>query len=294
MNLKDHLEKLPYFYEVAKQGSMKKASEKIFITQPSLTKSIKSLEEAIEKDLFIRLPRGVALTNEGQILFEYCHELFHSISNIERRLLHPQDPHAGQIRVGTYDSIAAYFWPGFLKGFLKKFPRINLELTTGRSDDIQKKLEQGELDAILIVAPKSNKDLLVKTIMQDSFFLYEATKNSDKDSDAPVIYMPSAFHGNVLQEEVGLSKILSERKLYKTSSLETVKELTLGGIGQGLLPSNVAAPLIAKKKLKKVKHKDFPTKGAALHDIGFAYHRTGEHSTLIQLLEDQIKQSLKV
>ncbi|MAZ48622.1 MAG: hypothetical protein CME65_08660 [Halobacteriovoraceae bacterium] len=292
MNLKDHLEKLPYFYEVAKLGSMKKASEAIFITQPSLTKSIKSLEESIGKELFIRLPRGVALTKEGELLFEFCHELFHSVSNIERRLLHPLDPHAGEIRVGTYDSIAAYFWPGFLKVFLKKYPRINLELTTGRSEDIQKKLEQGELDAILIVAPRASKDLILKPIMQDSFFLYEASKFKEPEEGAPIIYMPSAFTGKLLQEDQGLAQLLSERKLYKTSSLETVKELALGGIGQGLLPSNVAAPLLAKKRFKKVKTKKLSSNGVAPHEIGFAYHRTGEHSSLIQLLESEIKQSL--
>lgn len=292
MNLKDHLEKLPYFYEVAKLGSMKKASESIHITQPSLTKSIKSLEESIGKELFIRLPRGVSLTKEGELLFEFCHELFHSVANIERKLMYPHDPHAGEIRVGTYDSIAAYFWPGFLKVFLKKYPRINLELTTGRSEDIQKKLEQGELDSILIVAPKASKDLIIKPIMQDSFFLFGASKYQEPSEGAPVIYMPNAFTGNILNEEKGLAKLLSERKLYKTSSLETVKELTLGGIGFGLLPGNVAAPLVSKKRLSKVKHKDLSSKGVAPHQIGFAYHRTGEHSSLIQLLEDEIKLSL--
>ena len=76
MNLKDHLEKLEYFYEVAKQGSFKKASQNVYISQPSLTKSIKVLEEAIGEDLFVRFPRGVKLTKRGDILFEFCHDLF--------------------------------------------------------------------------------------------------------------------------------------------------------------------------------------------------------------------------
>ena len=109
MNLADHLEKLKYFYEVGRLGSLKRASESVFISQPSLTKSIKILEDVIGSPLFIRLPRGMKLTKEGEILHSHCQKLFASITNIEQELTYPDDPLAGSLRIGTYDSIAIYF-----------------------------------------------------------------------------------------------------------------------------------------------------------------------------------------
>ena len=120
MYLEDHLEKLRYFYEVAKNGSIKRASANIHLTQPTLTKAIQVLEDSLDKKLFDRLPRGVSLTTEGEILYKFCHTLFASIEEIEKKIKSPKDPFAGSLRVGTYDSIVSYFWPDFLKNFLKE------------------------------------------------------------------------------------------------------------------------------------------------------------------------------
>ena len=210
MRLKENLEKLPYFYEVAKSGSMKKAAEAIYLTQPSLTKSIKALEEALGVELFIRQPRGVVLTSEGKILFDYCHELFHSISDVEEKLSNPMDINAGHLRVGTYESIAAYFWPKFLHHFSEVYPRLNIELTTGRSNYIQTKLEQNEIDLSLIVSPKKSSNLIIEKIFEDSFFLYRGPHAKFKIDTAPLILMPEAF-SDLDQTEMRIFTKLQQR-----------------------------------------------------------------------------------
>ena len=159
MNLTDHLEKLKYFHEVARLGTLKQASETVFISQPSLTKSIKILEEVIESPLFIRMPRGMKLTHEGELLYSYTQKLFASIADMEQKLSHPEDPMAGSLRIGTYDSIGTYFWPKFLKSFLNRYKKLEIELTTGRSSEMQTQLEAGKLDLILIVDPKASENI---------------------------------------------------------------------------------------------------------------------------------------
>ncbi len=291
MRLKENLEKLPYFYEVAKLGSMKKAAEAIYITQPSLTKSIKTLEQALGVELFIRQPRGVVLTNEGKILFDYCHELFHSISDVEEKLHNPLDANAGHLRVGTYESIAAYFWPKFLHHFSEIYPKLNIELTTGRSAHIQSKLEQNELDISLIVAPKKSPNLIIEKIFEDSFFLYKSSDSKFKIETAPLILMPEAF-SDLEHNEVAVFSQLQKRHLFKTSSLETVKELTQEGLGLGLLPGQVAKKLVKNKKLKLVNIENFPKNGIASHDISLAYLKQQHSKPLIELLIKEIKKSL--
>jgi len=295
MNLVQHLEKLRYFYEVAKLGSMKKASTSIYISQPSLTKSIKNLEEVIGAPLFVRMPRGVQLTHEGEILNQFCHTLFSSITNLEQKLQHPSDSMAGSLKVGTYDSIGIYFWPKFLKSFLPHYPGLKFELETGRSAQIQEKLEQGELDLILVIEPKAKEHINVEVLRKDNFKLFISTKSKrtfKSESIAPIIYMPSALAGKTnLQQMIESLDTIKKRNFYTTTSLESVRELTINGIGIGLLPRMVAKDCVEKNKLQEIKIQNFSSKKIGEHSIGIAYRKSKQKSLLIQTLVNQIKKS---
>ena len=295
MYLHEHLEKLRYFYEVARLGSMKKASEAVFITQPSLSKSIKILEEVTQNELFIRLPRGVKLTQEGEILFQYCHELFAGLRDLEKRLDNSADPMAGSLRVGTYDSIGIYFWPKFLREFLPLYPNLTLEISTGRSRAMQDKLELGELDLILIINPSTSQNIDIDIASNDFFHFYGSTrkrtvyKNTD---EAPLILMPDSFgSGSALKDKLN-SMGLGERQVYTTSSLESVKELTANGIGIGFLPSLVAEDHVAKGSLKKLSLQQAPKRGLFEHTIGLAFQKSRANNVLVKTVVKAVKEQL--
>jgi len=294
MYLEDHLEKLRYFYTVAQLGSMKKASEEIYITQPSLTKAIKILEDAVGHQLLERHPRGVSPTQRGEMLLQYCHELFASLNNLEQQLEWPDDPMAGVIRVGTFDSIGIYFWPKFLKNFLPKHPKLNLVMQTGRSHQMRQKLESGEIDVALIIEPKTTANIKVETFKTDTFKFYAAIKgrNVYKDNkDVPLILMPEAIAGNRSLKDVLTEHGLQDRRLYTSSSLESVKELTVNGIGVGLLPEMVAREALKKKMIAEFKQKPYPGKGIGKHTIGIAYAKTRSNSPLLKELIKELKAS---
>lgn len=300
MNLKDHLEKLPYFFEVAKTGSIRQAAEKLFITQPSITKSIKILEETVGKNLFTRQPRGMILTQEGEILLKYCYQLFSHLNDVEKSLESPDDPMAGSIKVGTYDSIAIYFWPQFLRTFLAKYPKLDLQLTTNRSHTIQQMVEKGELDLGLIIEPEETSQSRVSILAKDQFRFYKAAKVKPiykSVQDAPLIYMPDAMAGKdhaVLDKFIGRLESTDsqgvQRKLYQTSSLESVKELTLSGIGLGLLPRLVATSEISKGTLKEVKPTSFKGKTVGEHQIGLVFSKHRENSPVLLRLIEELKE----
>jgi DNA-binding transcriptional LysR family regulator len=292
MNLADHLEKLKYFYEVGRLGSLKRASESVFISQPSLTKSIKILEDVIGSPLFIRLPRGMKLTKEGEILHSHCQKLFASIINIEQELTYPDDPLAGSLRIGTYDSIAIYFWPKFLQKFLIQHEKLDIDLSTGRSSEMQDKLDSGVLDLVLIVDPKATQNIEVEILKKDSFKLYQTTKSKKvfkTIEDAPIITMPTASAGIQSIKDLLQKSGLGDRKIYSTSSLESAKELTLNGVGIGLLPQMVAQSSVESKRINEVKLKSFPKSGVGQHTIGIAYHTYRKESELIKELTKAIR-----
>lgn len=293
MYLQDHLEKLVYFHEVAKKGSIVGASKSLNLTQPSVTKAIKILEEAVQSALFYRKARGVALTPQGEILFKYCGAFFNQLADLEKKMLEPDDPLAGVVRVGTYDSIAIYFWPKFLKDFMVDYPSIDIELSTNRSSVVQSKVESGELDVGLIIEPAPSKYLDVKILAKDVFQLYCSTDiqfDEDLKQNIPLIYMPDALSG---KSKKGLKYLLNIehvfKKQFKTSSLETTKELLINGLGVGLLPSIVAKDAVSRKLIKPLSVKGFPTSGVGEHQIGLVYSKEKAHTGAVQVLLDQLK-----
>jgi DNA-binding transcriptional LysR family regulator len=295
MYLHEHLEKLRYFHQVAKLGSMKRASEAVFVTQPSLSKSIKILEEVIGQELFVRLPRGVRLTEYGEILYQYCHELFSSLKDLEKRLESSEDPMAGSLRVGTYDSIGIYFWPKFLKEFLPKYPNLSLEISTGRSAHMQELLDKGELDLILIINPKRTSQTIIEPLKKDVFKFYKSTKKKTvftSIENAPLILMPDSFEpGANIKEKLGAFNV-EERKIYKTSSLESVKELTVNGLGLGFLPESVCSEHVGKGALEVVDLGKGSKTGLFPHTIGLGFQKSRKDNPLVSRVIAEIKEHL--
>jgi len=290
--LSEHLEKLKYFYEIAKSGSFRKASISLHITQPSLTKSIKVLEESIQKKLFVRTPKGVNLTNQGEVLYNYCIDLFYKLEEVEGLLESNNDPMNTTVRIGTYDSIAIYFWPQFIKYLVKKYPQLKIQLSTNRSHIILEELEKGLHDICLSIEPTNYKHIETKVISKDHFNFYVAPRSTEKVfkniNDAPIIYMPqtlSNFDKYILDK---LNEIKSKNKSYETSSLESAKALAENGVGMAILPSYVANDAVKNKKLVPVKSKSTPTLKSFKHNIGVSYSSYNKDSILINTLVKEI------
>lgn len=288
MYLKDHIEKIQYFYAVAQEGNISKASKKLGLSQPSVTKAVKILEDVIGSELFIRQPRGMKLTQKGEMLYQFGHQFFAQLTHIEQELAKNEDDMDITLKVGTYDSIAQYFWPGFLNSLLKKFPKLKIELISDRSHLVEEMVKSSQIDLGLIVNPNRKEGLEYETYATDQFELYEGTKIKplyQNYVEAPLIYMPGSLTQNLDIERDQLVKAIkgfNDKQVYKTSSLETAKALALKGLGIALLPSNVAHSEVQSGKLKNIFYGKFPKQGISKHKIEFVYSRYRADSKAIQ------------
>jgi DNA-binding transcriptional LysR family regulator len=287
MSLYDHLEKLQYFMGVAKAGSFKRASEQLHLTQPTLSKSIKILEESLETELFVRHARGIELTNEGEFLFERCLLLFNQLDEISKELHSPLDPLEQKIRVGTFDSIAIYFWGSFLKKFLSKRKTLQIEMTTKRSSEIQQELEAGNLDLAIIVDPRPNSQFESLELFSDQFRFYESAlkkKSYESIKEAPLILM-----NQTLSEKEQESALMGHcPPLYQVSSLESAKEFCIQGLGVALLPEQVAKKSLDERKIKLVESSFKPyAQSLQQHSIALVYpKRLSQSKTLQSMIKD--------
>ena len=147
-----------YAHKVYKEKSFTRAAEKLFISQPSLSLSIKKLEDTLGTPIFDRSGREIQLTDIGQ---KYI-AAFEEIRNIEKNLKDEIDDlqklKKGNITIGSTIFISSNILPFILKDFQKTFPEITINILVENSSILKKLLEKGSIDYIVDNAQKENEN----------------------------------------------------------------------------------------------------------------------------------------
>lgn len=172
------------FYIVAKKKNITKAAEELMISQPAISKSIKTLEEQLGGKLFVRTKKGVALTEEGKEFYKYIEQAMEFINNAEHKFSDLINLDTGTIRIGISTTLTKKFLMTYLEVFHRKYPNIIIEIRTELASRLFELLKQGLIDLVILNLPYM-KDLtdieLVKVKeVQDAFIVGEDRKELAK------------------------------------------------------------------------------------------------------------------
>lgn len=152
-NMGNDLELYRIFYEVAKCGNISVAANNLFISQPAVSKSIKKLESITGISLFSRNSRGVKLTKEGIVFYEYIERALNEIYLGENVLDKLKKKEQGSIKLGVSTTICKHFVVPKLKNFIREYPNIELKIINKTSFETLKQVEKGELDICFVSEP---------------------------------------------------------------------------------------------------------------------------------------------
>ena len=144
---------LRYFLAVVREGNITKAAEILHITQPTLSRQLKELEEELGTNLFIRGKREIKLTDEGLLLDQRAKEIIELADKTERQFIEHKNLIGGVISIGCVESRATLFLPELLEKFSKKYPQVQYDLYNGYADDIKEKIDKGLIDIGLLLEP---------------------------------------------------------------------------------------------------------------------------------------------
>lgn len=160
-----------FFYYVASNENISKAAEQLYVTQPSVSRAIKQLEEDLGCQLFFRNSKGVKLTQEGEVLYKHIDQAFSFISSGERKIAAFKSLQIGEIRIGASDTLSKYYLAPYLKLFKINYPAIKVIVTCPTTQEIVSLLKSGKIDIGLINMPLYDDQLCLKHIMyiQDCF-----------------------------------------------------------------------------------------------------------------------------
>lgn len=242
MNINFELYKV--FYEVANEKSISKGAEKLMISQPAVTQSIKTLEGELGGQLFIRTPKGVILTTEGEILYNYIKDGMSYFVNGANKFSSLKNLDSGVINIGATTIISEKFLMPYLKEFSNKYPNIVINVVNDLTDNLIKKLRNGDLDIVIMsINNKTDiKDLKLKEIesLNDIFVGSEKYKNKKIDSLEELLKEDLLLQKYPSVSRTNFNNYLKENNLSCTPKMEVVSHslltsFTENGFGIGLL-----------------------------------------------------------
>jgi DNA-binding transcriptional LysR family regulator len=245
--LSKHSEKLFYFYEVAQAGSLMACSRKLNLSAPTVSYAIKQLELVTHVKLFTRSKQGMRLTISGEHLFTFCKKYFQGLDDIQAIMKNPKDKPITRVRVGTFQSIAIYFWP-LLLDRVHKLPEISLSIRTDRSHATIESLMKHEIDMALTVEGPQYKEIIRHELYSDEFCTYASANfkyqklNTGQIKNMTLMYIPDAVDGEgiSLKQHVYMTN-LQFKEIFELDSFEVIAEFIKRGYGLGILPKKVAA-----------------------------------------------------
>ncbi len=151
--MKENLERYRIFYYAALCGNITAAAEKLYISQPAVSQSLKQLESSLGCALFLRTPKGVALTAEGKTLYRYVAKGMEQFTLGEKRLEAQLSLDCGVVYIGASDMTLEFFLLPFLERFHSLYPKIRVNVTNGPTPETLGKLENDIIDFGVVTEP---------------------------------------------------------------------------------------------------------------------------------------------
>ena len=148
-----NLEYYKVFYYVAKEKSLTKAAELLSISQPAVSQSMKLLEANVGAKLFLRTARGVRLTPEGEILYDYVKGGYEQIAHGEQVLKKLMNLEAGELHIGASDMTLEFYLLPYLERFHELHPDVKVKITNAPTPETLKYLQSGRIDFGVVSTP---------------------------------------------------------------------------------------------------------------------------------------------
>lgn len=240
------IHELKAFVEVARSGSFSKASEKLYLTQPAISKRIASLENELNIRLFDRIGKKVLLTEAGNKLFPKATDILLQTEDIRHLATNLDKTVSGKLTLGTSHHIGLRRLPPILKAFISQYPDVDLDIKFMDSEKACQAVEAGELEIAIVTLPQTRSDKLnTEIIWHDPLAIMvnpehplaqEKRINLKYLSRHPaVIPGKGTYTREILDAELRRHKVTPMTAM-STNYLETLKMLASIGLGWTLLP----------------------------------------------------------
>lgn len=258
-------------------GSITKASNSLYISQPAITKSIKKLEEELGITLFHRSPKGVTLTENGKVFYSFIKNGVESFINGEHKLTSLKNLETGTIKIGASTTITRYFLLPFIEKFHTLYPNIDISITNHLTRNLISDLKKGSLDLLLVNLPMASHDddLLVTPCgtLQDCFAGNLAYKKqiskkislNELTESFPIITQKEPSNTRSFLNHLMLEHGIDFHPKFDIVSYGLVKDFAKIGMGISYITKEFAKEELERKQLFEIPIKEkIPERGLGI------------------------------
>ena len=257
------------FYDVAKYGSISKAAEASYTSQPAISKAIKKLESDLNAQLFYRKSNGVELTEKGKELLYYVEKSYSNLITAERVMLETDNLERGKLSIGMPSNLGTFFLFDKVVSFHKKYPNIEISIITGGTSYLLELFKSHKIDFIVDTAPITNDEdteLTIKKLREvnyrfavkkdtKSFIYKDITSIKDLVNKPLILPIPGTANRNAL-EEVFDKYNVTPNNVINIHTSEMILSFINQDLGIGYIMEDIISAGIANNEIEIINVKE--------------------------------------
>ncbi len=254
------LSQLQSFLEAAKAGSFRGAARSLYLSQPSLSARIKSLERELRAPLFHRLGRGVRLTEAGEALRPFVESALQDLELGKEAVRNAQESQRSTLTIGSARIIGTYILPPTLDRFRRRFPQVSTRIRTGRSSNVIEMVATGVVDVGLsrgLDSPEVysihlyDEPIVLVTYPDHPFAQRGSAYIAEVAREPLILYDPTSTYFLLINQACRKAGIVPQIETM-LDNIEATKRMVALGLGISFLPHSAILGEIAQGRLRHI------------------------------------------
>jgi LysR family hydrogen peroxide-inducible transcriptional activator len=255
------LTELRYVVAVANERHFGRAAERCFVSQPSLSASVKNLEDELGVQIFERAKGEILLTPVGEEIVSQAKRVLEEAERVKAVAKHGRDPLDGPLHLGVIHTVAPYLLPDLVAALRQSAPKMPLDIEENTTANLDEMLKGGLIDAAIVAQPYGAPGLEVTPLYSEAFRAIVPAKH--RWSRRKTIAADELAEENLLLLNVGhcfRDQVLDACREFaraptpgkQGNSLETIRNMVMSGMGVSVLPATALTPKYANSLVKAI------------------------------------------
>jgi len=294
------LSELKYIVAVAREKHFRKASEKCFVSQPTLSVAVKKFEEELEITLFERRKQDLIVTPIGKKIIELAEEILEKTDDIKTLAKESHGDLSSQLRIGAIYTIGPYLLPRLIPEFHKVAPNIPLIIEENFTSVLVEKLHSGELDLVILSLPFDEANIETQPLYQEPFKIILPNGHDLSKKESPIelkaleeetvllLGAGHCFRDQVIESYPNLMHLNhnSERiqKTFEGSSLETIRYMVSSGVGVSVFPCSS----LSERDKSLFQIRDLQDAKGTSRTVALAWRKTFPRTEVLELFKQAL------
>jgi DNA-binding transcriptional LysR family regulator len=256
------------FLEVARLGSVSRAAEALYVTQPTLTARLHSLERELGQKLFVRTRNGMRLTEAGRAFIPYAERALRALREGRQALGDVGNGTAGHLMIGAAPAVSTYLLPSVLERFVSQHPRVEVAVRTGHSESVLEMVLRDEVqlgigrslrhpDIELI--PFHEEELVLVVAPEHPFAKRHRVRMADVGGQQLIMFDRTSSYYEITQAAFLSAGVTLRGMLMELDNIEAAKKMVERGLGVALLPRTAVGREFGAGALRLVDIEDAPS-----------------------------------